>query len=107
VVLIPNLDIDVLGGIQPDALRKVLEDTVDDGLIQRLHPLVLRTATESMDIEPIAGHAVRRAAGTEAMVRRRGMTNDTPQVPRRHAAVHIRAALKAAFPSARFLVKSP
>jgi hypothetical protein len=40
------------------------------------------------------------------MVRRRGMTNDTPQVPRRHAAVHIRAALKAAFPSARFLVKS-
>jgi hypothetical protein len=52
VVLIPNLDIDVLGGIQPDVLRKVLEDTVDDGLIQRLHPLVLRPATESMDIEP-------------------------------------------------------
>jgi hypothetical protein len=50
--LIPNLSISVLGGIQPEPLRQIVEDTVDDGLIQRLLPLVLRPATESRDAEP-------------------------------------------------------
>jgi hypothetical protein len=52
--LIPNLSISVLGGIQPEPLRQIVEDTVDDGLIQRLLPLVLRPGTESEDVEPSA-----------------------------------------------------
>jgi hypothetical protein len=52
--LIPNLSISVLGGIQPEPLRQIVEGTVDDGLIQRIIPLVLRPATESKDVEPTA-----------------------------------------------------
>jgi Protein of unknown function (DUF3987)/Bifunctional DNA primase/polymerase, N-terminal/Primase C terminal 2 (PriCT-2) len=51
--LIENLLISILGGIQPDAIRKVAEDTVDDGLIQRIIPVMLRSATVGRD-EPLA-----------------------------------------------------
>jgi hypothetical protein len=54
VALIPNLSISVLGGIQPEPVRQVVEDTVDDGLIQRLIPLLLQPGTESKDVEPTA-----------------------------------------------------
>src|SRR5262249_21557659 len=50
--VIPNLSISVLGGIQPDPLRKLVADAVDDGLIQRLCPIVLRRATIGRDDEP-------------------------------------------------------
>jgi Protein of unknown function (DUF3987) len=36
--LIPNLSVCVLGGIQPDVIRKLAAETVDDGLLQRLFP---------------------------------------------------------------------
>jgi hypothetical protein len=52
VALIPNLSISILGGIQPEPLRQIIEGTVDDGLIQRLLPLVLHPGTESKDVEP-------------------------------------------------------
>jgi hypothetical protein len=39
--LIENLSACVLGGIQPDLIRKVAAETVDDGLLQRLLPIVL------------------------------------------------------------------
>jgi hypothetical protein len=48
--LIENLSISLLGGIQPEPMRKVAADTVDDGLLQRLIPMVLRPATIGKDV---------------------------------------------------------
>ena len=39
---IPNLSLTVLGGIQPDLIRKQSHAATDDGLIQRLTPIMLR-----------------------------------------------------------------
>jgi DNA polymerase I-like protein with 3'-5' exonuclease and polymerase domains len=39
--MIENLSISLLGGIQPDPIRKIAADTIDDGLLQRLMPIVL------------------------------------------------------------------
>jgi hypothetical protein len=47
--LIPNLSIGIRGGIQPEPLRKIAADSVDDGLIQRFLPIVLRPATVGRD----------------------------------------------------------
>jgi hypothetical protein len=47
--LIENLSICVLGGIQPEPMRKLAADSVDDGLLQRLLPIVLRPATLGRD----------------------------------------------------------
>jgi hypothetical protein len=49
---VPNLSICVLGGIQPEPIRKVVGDAADDGLIQRLCPIVLRPATLGLDDAP-------------------------------------------------------
>lgn len=48
--LIPNLSIGLLGGIQPEPLRKIAGESVDDGLIQRFLPIVLRPATMGRDV---------------------------------------------------------
>jgi hypothetical protein len=48
-VLIENLSISLLGGIQPEPMRKAAAETVDDGLIQRLIPVVLRPGTPGQD----------------------------------------------------------
>lgn len=56
--LIPNLSISVLGGIQPEPLRKLVGDAVDDGLIQRLLPVLLAPTSVGIDA-PRAGEAVR------------------------------------------------
>jgi hypothetical protein len=53
--LIENLSISLLGGIQPEPMRKVAADTVDDGLLQRLLPIVLRHGTLGKDVA--AAHA--------------------------------------------------
>jgi len=50
--IIDNLSISMLGGIQPEPLRKIAGDSVDDGLLQRLFPIMLRTATMGRD-EPM------------------------------------------------------
>ena len=39
--MIENLSVSLLGGIQPDPIRKIAADTIDDGLLQRLMPIVL------------------------------------------------------------------
>ena len=48
-VFIENLSISLLGGIQPEPIRKIAEDSVDDGLLQRLLPVMLKPAVESCD----------------------------------------------------------
>lgn len=50
--IIDNLSVSMLGGIQPEPLRKIAGDSVDDGLLQRLFPIMLRTATMGRD-EPM------------------------------------------------------
>lgn len=47
--LIPNLSVCLLGGIQPEPIRKIAADAADDGLLQRLFPIVLRPATVGQD----------------------------------------------------------
>ena len=47
---IPNLSISLLGGIQPEPIRKLAADTVDDGLVQRLIPVILRPSEVGMDV---------------------------------------------------------
>jgi hypothetical protein len=48
-VMIPNLSMSVLGGIQPEPLRKLASESVDDGLLQRTCPVVLRAAVSGRD----------------------------------------------------------
>jgi hypothetical protein len=50
-IFIENLSVCVLGGIQPDPIRKLADDSTDDGLLQRLLPIVLRPATVGQDEE--------------------------------------------------------
>jgi hypothetical protein len=50
--IIDNLSVSMLGGIQPEPLRKIAGDAVDDGLLQRLFPIMLRNATMGRD-EPM------------------------------------------------------
>jgi Protein of unknown function (DUF3987) len=49
---ISNLSTCVLGGIQPSVIQKVAQDGVDDGLIQRLCPIVLRPGGVGDDVPP-------------------------------------------------------
>ena len=50
---IEHLSINVLGGIQPDTARGVMADGIDDGLIQRINPIMLQDGTTGTD-EPTA-----------------------------------------------------
>jgi Protein of unknown function (DUF3987) len=47
--LIENLSVSLLGGIQPEPMRAVAADSVDDGLLQRLIPIVLSRGTLGTD----------------------------------------------------------
>ncbi|MBR0797539.1 DUF3987 domain-containing protein [Bradyrhizobium jicamae] len=49
VLCIENLSVSLLGGIQPEPIRKIAEESVDDGLLQRLLPVVLKPAVEGRD----------------------------------------------------------
>ena len=50
--VIENLSVSMLGGIQMDALRRVVAEGIDDGLIQRLFVIMLRPAVLGTD-EPL------------------------------------------------------
>jgi hypothetical protein len=52
--IIDNVSVSMLGGIQPEPMRKLVADSQDDGLIQRLFPIVLKPATMGKD-EPQLG----------------------------------------------------
>jgi hypothetical protein len=47
--VIENLSISMLGGIQEDLLRKLAMDGTDDGLLQRINPIILRGAVMGRD----------------------------------------------------------
>jgi hypothetical protein len=46
---IPNLSVSILGGIQVEPLRALVAEGVDDGLIQRMFPIMLRPAVLGKD----------------------------------------------------------
>jgi hypothetical protein len=46
---IPNLSVNLLGGIQEDLLRKMVSDGHDDGLIERMNIVMLRSAVSGKD----------------------------------------------------------
>ena len=48
-VFIENLSVSILGGIQPEPIRKLADESMDDGLLQRLLPIILRPAVEGRD----------------------------------------------------------
>ena len=50
VVFIPHLSISLLGGVQPEVIRKIASDGADDGLLQRMFPIVLRQASVGKDV---------------------------------------------------------
>ena len=64
--IIPNLSVCLLGGIQPDPIRRVAADAQDDGLLQRLFPVILRPATMGRD-EPAPDVAATYAGLIEAL----------------------------------------
>ena len=55
-VFIPNLSVSILGGVQPDPIRKLADGGEDDGLLQRFITIVLRPAVGGRDCPP--GQAV-------------------------------------------------
>jgi hypothetical protein len=54
VVAIDNLSVSMLGGIQPEPIRKIAIDAADDGLLQRLFPIVLGPSSVGIDAPPSA-----------------------------------------------------
>lgn len=48
--VISNLSVSLLGGIQPEPIRAIARDSHDDGLLQRLLPISLRTGHLGKDV---------------------------------------------------------
>ena len=48
--LIENLSVSLLGGIQPEPIRKIASEAQDDGLLQRMLPVILKTAVMGKDV---------------------------------------------------------
>ncbi|WP_377829530.1 DUF3987 domain-containing protein [Bradyrhizobium lupini] len=49
VVYIENLSISLIGGIQPEPIRKIADEAVDDGLLQRVLPIMVSPAKAGRD----------------------------------------------------------
>ena len=52
VVAIDNLSVSMLGGIQPEPIRRIAADAADDGLLQRLFPVCLGPSSVGLDVPP-------------------------------------------------------
>lgn len=49
LVYIDNLSISLIGGIQPEPIRQIADEAVDDGLLQRLLPIMVSSAKAGRD----------------------------------------------------------
>lgn len=74
-VLIENLSVSLLGGIQPGPIRQLAADAHDDGLLQRLFPIVLDSAGAGKDI-PLPDATATYDALVSRLARLRRPTND-------------------------------
>jgi hypothetical protein len=50
-LLIDHLSISILGGIQPEPIRQIADESADDGLLQRFLPIILKPAIGGCDDE--------------------------------------------------------
>ena len=50
--IIPNLSVSMLGGIQPDVIRRLSSESYDDGFLQRMLLIVMRPAGIGKDVYP-------------------------------------------------------
>ena len=50
VGLLPNLSVSLLGGIQPDVIRRLASESYDDGFLQRMLVIVMRSAEIGLDV---------------------------------------------------------
>lgn len=48
---VDNLSISIVGGVQPDPIRRIMSDSTDDGLMQRFFPIMLGDPFPGKDIE--------------------------------------------------------
>lgn len=67
--MVENLSACVLGGIQPEPIRKVVADATDDGLIQRLFPIVLKPAVLGNEDQPETDAAAQYASLIESLTK--------------------------------------
>lgn len=49
LIYIDNLSISLIGGIQPEPIRQIADEAVDDGLLQRLLPIIVSPAKAGRD----------------------------------------------------------
>jgi hypothetical protein len=68
-MLIPNLSVTMLGGIQSEPLRRIAAEALDDGLLQRILPITLTNATTGKDAP--GGAAGQRYDALVASLRKR------------------------------------
>ncbi|MBY3054470.1 DUF3987 domain-containing protein [Rhizobium leguminosarum] len=68
MVYITNLSVSLIGGIQPEPIKKIANDCQDDGLLQRLLPIVLRRGSIDRDV-PIPDVAGRYSETVEHLAR--------------------------------------
>jgi len=75
-VHIPNFSVSMIGGIQPDAIRRIAKDMTDDGLMQRFMVVIGRNAHEfdrhendevSRDFAALVDHLHRVQPGEDAV----------------------------------------
>jgi hypothetical protein len=85
-----NLSMCVLGGIQPEAMRKIATDSIEDGLIQRIIPVMLRSAEAGKDIP--RGQAGERYDRLVARLHETGIPPEPPQFDDAARAVRERLA---------------
>lgn len=48
---VENLSISIVGGVQPDPIRRIMSDASDDGLMQRFFPIMLSDPFPGKDVE--------------------------------------------------------
>ncbi|MET4517217.1 hypothetical protein ABIB81_006561 [Bradyrhizobium sp. I1.7.5] len=75
VVLIENLSVSLLGGIQPEPIRALAAEAHDDGLLQRLFPIVLGAAGAGVD-KPMPDAAAAYEATVARLTRLRRPTGE-------------------------------
>jgi hypothetical protein len=68
---VENASVCLLGGIQPAPMRRIIRDADDDGLIQRMLPVVLRDQTEGVDERPERDVASAYAALVRGLLERK------------------------------------
>ncbi|MET4721138.1 hypothetical protein ABIF63_005244 [Bradyrhizobium japonicum] len=74
-VLIENLSVSLLGGIQPEPIRALAAEAHDDGLLQRLFPIVLGAAGAGVD-KPMPDAAAAYDATVARLTRLRRPTGE-------------------------------